>query len=103
MLLVATLVLLTGRLFKIFFTSPSQASESDRSYQGFPSVLPEPALFSSHSPVYGTVGRRARPVSGAVITDPIERYSQAQMCSYLEYRDARLCDKEKTHDSYMYQ
>ena len=102
-LLVATLVFLTGRLFKIFSTSPSQVMESNSSYQGYPSVLPEPALFSNHSPVYGTVGRRARPLSGAIITDPIERYSQAQMYSYLDYRDTRLCDKEKTHDSYLYQ
>ena len=97
-LLVATLVFLTGRLFKIFFTSPSQVME--RSYQGYPSVLPEPALFSNPSPVYGTVGRRARPVSGTLSRD---RFSQAEMYSYLQHIDSRICEKQRTHDSYLYQ
>ena len=98
-LLVAIIALLTGRLLKIFLTSPSQVLESDSSYQGYPSVIPEPVLFSNHSPVYGTVGRRARPGS----TDQRQRYSQAEMYSYLQHLDTRHSDKQNTSDSYLYQ
>ena len=98
-LLVSIIALLTGRLLKIFLTSPSQALESDSSYQGYPSVIPEPILFSNHSPVYGTVGRRARPGS----SDQRQRYSQAEMLSYLQHLDTRHSDNQNNSDSYLYQ
>ena len=66
-LLVSILIILSGRLFKSFESSSVTQNMptivSDSSYQGYPAILAEPSLFSTVSPVYGTVGRKIRPPS----------------------------------------
>ena len=101
-LLVVILVLLTGRYFKTFTTSPpSSYISSDHSYQSYPTVIPEPSLFSSGSPVYGTVGRKirnsSRPVSGGSFTN---RNSHEEVYSYVGTRGLTHSDKENKTKSY---
>ena len=105
-LLVLILVLLTGRYFKTFTTSPpSSYIASDHSYKSYPTVIPipEPSLFSSGSPVYGTVGRKirnsSRPVSGGSFTN---RNSHEEVYSYVGDRGWTHNDKENKPKLYIF-
>ena len=81
-------------------------SDSDSSYKSYPSILPEPSLFDTPSPVYGTVGRKirptSRPVSGVGFLDTRKINLPEDIYSYVGNRSWEISEKENRPDLYFY-
>ena len=110
LLLISILFILTGRFVKTFIFSVNRhgtaMSDSDSSYQSYPAILPEPSLFSTSSPVYGTVGRKirptSRPLSGVGVLDTRKVNLPDDIYSYVGSRSLDISEKENRPDLYFY-